>query len=134
MLVSNIEFVPGQKISQHLGMVQGNTVRAKHAGRDIMASIKNLFGGELVGYTELLQEAREEATERMIEQAESIGANAVIPSYSIILTFSGATVTFAGSGRSTGFANAVSAIIGIVRTRNNDAIIIEFLVFLFRAL
>jgi uncharacterized protein YbjQ (UPF0145 family) len=78
MLVSNIEIIPGKRIGKHLGMVQGNTVRAKHAGRDIMASLKNIFGGELVGYTELLQEAREEATSRMVEQAEAIGANAVI--------------------------------------------------------
>lgn len=78
MLVSNIEIVPGKKISKHLGMVQGNTVRAKHAGRDLMAGLKNIFGGELSGYTELLQEAREEATERMVKQAEAIGANAVI--------------------------------------------------------
>lgn len=78
MLVSNIEIIPGKRISKHLGMVQGNTVRAKHAGRDIMAGLKNIFGGELKGYTELLSEAREEATERMIKQAESLGANAVI--------------------------------------------------------
>ena len=78
MLVSNIEIIPGKRIHQHLGMVQGNTVRAKHAGRDIMASVKNIFGGELKGYTELLNEAREEATGRMVQQAEAIGANAVI--------------------------------------------------------
>lgn len=78
MLISNIEIVPGKKIVQHLGMVQGNTVRAKHAGRDIMAGLKNLFGGELKGYTELLSEAREEAVNRMTEQAQAIGANAVI--------------------------------------------------------
>jgi len=96
VLVSNIEFIPGQKIAQHLGMVQGNTVRAKHAGRDIMAGIKNLFGGELVGYTELLQEAREEATERMVEQAESIGANAVINvRYSTSSVTAGAAELFA---------------------------------------
>ena len=78
MLVSNIEIIPGKRIKTHLGMVQGNTVRAKHAGRDLMAGIKNIFGGELAGYTELLQEARDEATSRMIQQAEQIGANAVI--------------------------------------------------------
>ena len=78
MLVSNIEIIPGKRISRHLGMVQGNTVRAKHAGRDIMASVKNIFGGELKGYTELLTEAREEAIGRMVQQAEAIGANAVI--------------------------------------------------------
>jgi uncharacterized protein YbjQ (UPF0145 family) len=59
-------------------LVQGSTVRAKHAGRDIMAGIKNIFGGELKGYTDLLQEARESALERLQEQAESLGANAVV--------------------------------------------------------
>jgi uncharacterized protein YbjQ (UPF0145 family) len=76
--VTNIEVIPGKSITRHLGMVQGNTVRAKHAGRDIMAGFKNLVGGELKGYTELLTESREEATERMIEQARSMGANAIL--------------------------------------------------------
>lgn len=78
MLISNIEVIPGKRITKHLGMVQGNTVRAKHAGRDIMAGLKNIFGGELKGYTELLTEAREEAVARMVQQAEAVGANAVI--------------------------------------------------------
>ena len=78
MLITNIEVVPGKTITQHLGMVQGNTVRAKHVGRDLMAGLKNIFGGELKGYTELLTEAREEAVARMVQQAEAIGANAVI--------------------------------------------------------
>ena len=78
MLVTNIELIPGKRITHHLGMVQGNTVRAKHVGRDLMANVKNLFGGELNGYTELLQEARDQATDRMCEQARAIGANAVI--------------------------------------------------------
>jgi len=59
-------------------MVTGSTVRAKHAGKDILAGFKNIFGGELKAYTELMQEAREEATQRMIAQAEAIGATAVI--------------------------------------------------------
>ena len=59
-------------------MVNGNTVRAKHVGRDFMAGIKNVFGGELKGYTELLQESREESIQRMSDQAKAIGANAVI--------------------------------------------------------
>lgn len=96
MLVSNIEFIPGKKISKHLGMVQGNTVRAKHAGRDIMAGLKNIFGGELVGYTELLSEAREEATARMVAQAAAIGANAVINiRYSTSSVTAGAAELFA---------------------------------------
>ena len=78
MLISNMEVVPGKKITQHLGLVQGSTVRAKHAGRDIMAGLKNIFGGELKGYTELLSESRDEAIERLREQAQAIGANAIV--------------------------------------------------------
>lgn len=78
MMISNLELVHGQQIREHLGLVQGSTVRAKHVGRDMMASLKNVFGGELVGYTELLQESREEAMRRMIEQAEALGANAIL--------------------------------------------------------
>jgi uncharacterized protein YbjQ (UPF0145 family) len=78
MLISNMEIIPQQKIVKHLGLVQGSTVRAKHVGKDILAGFKNILGGELVAYTELMSEAREEATSRMIEQAESIGANAVL--------------------------------------------------------
>jgi len=78
MIITNIELIPGKRITKHLGLVQGSSVRAKHAGRDIMASLKNIFGGELKGYTELLQESREEAVNRMIQQAEAVGANAVL--------------------------------------------------------
>lgn len=78
MIISNIEVIPGRRVATHLGMVQGNTVRAKHAGKDIMAGFKNIFGGELKSYTELLTEAREEAVERMTRQAEAIGANAIL--------------------------------------------------------
>ena len=78
MLCSNTEDIPGQQIVEFYGVVTGSTVRAKHIGRDIAASLKNFVGGELKGYTELLQEAREEALHRMMEQARSVGANAVI--------------------------------------------------------
>ena len=78
MLVTNLEVIPGKNIHKHFGLVQGSSVRAKHVGKDIMASLKNIFGGELVAYTELLQESRKEATDRMIEQAKAIGANAVL--------------------------------------------------------
>lgn len=78
MLISNVEVIPGRNIQSHLGLVQGNTVRAKHVGRDLMAGLKNIFGGELVGYTELLTEAREEAVARMVQQAQAVGANAVL--------------------------------------------------------
>jgi len=78
VLVSNLEMVPGRRVRTHLGLVQGSTVRSKHVGRDLLAGLKNIVGGELKGYTELMQEAREEATQRMIAQAASIGANAVL--------------------------------------------------------
>jgi uncharacterized protein YbjQ (UPF0145 family) len=78
MILSNIEGVPGRTIREHLGVVSGSTVRAKHLGRDLMAGLKNLVGGELKGYTELLQEARQEATERMVTQAKELGADAVV--------------------------------------------------------
>jgi uncharacterized protein YbjQ (UPF0145 family) len=78
MILTNIESVPGKNIVEHFGVVSGSTVRAKHVGRDIMASLKNIVGGELKGYTELLQDSRNQATERMIEQAKQLGANAIV--------------------------------------------------------
>ncbi len=78
MLLSNLEIIPGKRVVKHLGLVQGSTVRAKHVGRDLMAGLKNIFGGELRGYTELLAESRAEAVSRMQEQAQAIGANAVL--------------------------------------------------------
>lgn len=78
MLLSNMETIPGKEIREFYGVVTGSTVRTKHIGRDIMAGLKNLVGGELVGYTELLQEARDDALERMKAQAMSLGANAVV--------------------------------------------------------
>ena len=78
MDISNTENIPGRQIVEFYGVVSGNTVRAKHIGRDIMAGLKNVVGGELKGYTELLQDSRKEATDRMIAQAESMGANAVV--------------------------------------------------------
>ena len=78
MLCSNTEDIPGQQIVEFYGVVTGSTVRSKHIGRDILDGFKNLVGGELKGYTELLQEARKEALDRMMDQARSVGANAVI--------------------------------------------------------
>ena len=78
MIISNTENVPGKTIVEFYGVVTGSTVRAKHIGRDIMAGFKNIVGGELTGYTELLMEARQEAITRMLNQAQSIGANAVV--------------------------------------------------------
>ena len=78
MQITNLETIPNTQIQQHLGLVQGSSVRAKHVGRDIMASLKNFFGGELKGYTELLSESREEAMGRMVQQAEAAGATAIL--------------------------------------------------------
>ena len=78
MIVVNTETIPGMRIVELKGLVQGNTVRAKHVGRDIAASFKNLVGGELKGYTELLVESRREALGRMIAQAEELHANAIV--------------------------------------------------------
>lgn len=78
MILTNTEEIPGKTIIACHGVVSGSTVRAKHAGRDIMASIKNIFGGELVGYTELLSESRDQAIERMQDQGKQMGANAIV--------------------------------------------------------
>jgi uncharacterized protein YbjQ (UPF0145 family) len=78
MIIVNTETVPGYEIVELCGLVQGNTIRAKHVGRDIAASLKNIVGGELKGYTELLTEARREALERMMAQAQQLRADAVV--------------------------------------------------------
>lgn len=78
MLLSNLESVPGHTITQQLDVVYGSTVRSKHVGRDFMAGLKNIVGGELKGYTELLEESRQEAMSRMIDKARALGANAVV--------------------------------------------------------
>ena len=78
MIVVNTETIAGYTIREVKGLVQGNTIRAKHLGRDVAAGLKNLVGGELVGYTELLIEARRQSLERMLAQAQQLGANAVV--------------------------------------------------------
>ncbi|MFT5452264.1 MAG: hypothetical protein ACI9N9_001754 [Enterobacterales bacterium] len=78
MIVTNTEEVVGREIVASFGIVSGSTVRAKHVGRDLMAGFKNIIGGELKGYTELLSEARDEAMSRMMAEASDLGANAVV--------------------------------------------------------
>ena len=78
MILTNVEVVPGKTIVEHFGLVSGSTIRAKHVGRDIMAGLKNIVGGELKDYTQLLTESRRQATERMIDQARELGANAIV--------------------------------------------------------
>ncbi len=78
MIVTNIESVPGKEIVEHYGLVCGSTVRAKNVFKDIGAGFKNIVGGELKSYTALLEEARQQAITRMIEQANQFGANAIV--------------------------------------------------------
>ena len=78
MVITNIETVPGKTVMEHFGLVSGSTIRAKHIGRDFMAGLRNLVGGELKGYTQLLQESRQQAMDRMIEEARLMGANAIV--------------------------------------------------------
>ncbi len=77
-LITTLENPPGYKIVRVLGLVTGNTVRARHIGRDIAASLRNIVGGEIKEYTELLKQSRRLAIERMIEEAKRLGANAVV--------------------------------------------------------
>ena len=78
ILLSNVETIPGRNIVEFYGVVSGSTVRAKHVGKDLLAGLKNIVGGELTSYTELLVEARQEALRRMIAEAQRLGANAVV--------------------------------------------------------
>jgi uncharacterized protein YbjQ (UPF0145 family) len=78
MLLSTTETIPGKTIVKYLGLVRGNTIRARHVGKDIVAGLRNLVGGEVVEYTKLLAESREQAIDRMVEEAKKLGANAIV--------------------------------------------------------
>jgi uncharacterized protein YbjQ (UPF0145 family) len=78
MLLSTTHTIPGKKIVKHLGFVRGNTIRARHVGRDIMAGLRNIVGGEISDYTKMMAESREQSIDRMIEEAEKRGANAIV--------------------------------------------------------
>ena len=78
MLIATTDEVSGKRIVEVFGLVRGNTVRARHVGRDLMAGLRNIIGGEITEYTNLLTEARNQATGRMIEEAEKLGGNAVV--------------------------------------------------------
>jgi uncharacterized protein YbjQ (UPF0145 family) len=78
MLLSTTETIPGRTITKHLGLVRGNTIRARHVGKDILACLRNLVGGEITEYTKLLGESREQALDRMTEEARKLGANAIV--------------------------------------------------------
>jgi uncharacterized protein YbjQ (UPF0145 family) len=78
LIVATTDSIPGKNIVETLGMVRGNTVRARHVGKDIMAGFRNIIGGEVNEYTKLLAEAREQSVQRMVEGAEELGGNAVV--------------------------------------------------------
>ncbi|MFQ6091829.1 MAG: YbjQ family protein [bacterium] len=78
MLLSTSNTIPGKKIVKHLGLVKGNTIRARHVGRDILAGLRHVVGGEISDYTKMMAESREQALDRMIDEAKRLGANAII--------------------------------------------------------
>lgn len=78
MLITTTDTIPGREVVETFGMVRGSTVRAKHIGTDIVASLRNLVGGEITGYSSLLAGAREQAIDRMKDEARRMGADAVI--------------------------------------------------------
>jgi uncharacterized protein YbjQ (UPF0145 family) len=78
MFLVTTEAVEGRKVEEVLGLVRGNTIRARHIGRDVMAGLRNIVGGEIKEYTRMLTQARDEALSRMVKEAEALGANAVL--------------------------------------------------------
>ncbi|MDF2152343.1 heavy metal-binding domain-containing protein [Vibrio sp. CAU 1672] len=78
MIYTTTDHIPGKEITEVLGVVSGNVVQSKHIGRDIMAGLKSIVGGEIRGYTEMMTEARNVAIQRMVDEAESKGANAIV--------------------------------------------------------
>lgn len=78
MLLSTTDEIDGKKIVKHLGLVRGNTIRARNIGRDILAILKNIVGGEISDYTKLMAESREQSIDRMVEEAKGLGANAIV--------------------------------------------------------
>jgi uncharacterized protein YbjQ (UPF0145 family) len=78
MILVTTDFVPGKTVKKSLGLCRGNTIRARHIGRDITAALKNVVGGEIRDYTKMMAESREQALDRMIEEAEGMGANAIL--------------------------------------------------------
>lgn len=92
MYLSTTDNIHGKKITKHLGLAKGNTIRARHIGRDIMAIVRHIVGGEISDYTKMMAESREQAIDRMIEDAQKKGANAVVKmSFSTSMIMSGAS-------------------------------------------
>ena len=92
MLMSTTDNIVGKKIVKQLGLAKGNTIRARHIGRDIMAIIRHMIGGEITDYTKMMAESREQALDRMIEDAQRLGANAIVRvSFSTQMVMGGAS-------------------------------------------
>ncbi len=78
MIITTTEFIQDRKVQRTLGLVRGNTIRSRHIGRDILAVFRNMVGGEISEYTKMMAEAREQAIDRMVEEADALGANAIL--------------------------------------------------------
>jgi len=78
MILTTTDSIPGKEIVKVLGLVKGNTIRARHLGKDIMAQLRNIVGGEVAEYTKMMAESREQAIDRLIKEAENLGANAIV--------------------------------------------------------
>ncbi len=92
MLLSTTDTIHGKKTVKHLGLARGNTIRARHIGRDIMALIRHVIGGEITDYTKMMAESREQALDRMAEDAQKLGANAIVHvSFSTQMVMGGAS-------------------------------------------
>lgn len=115
MQLSNLETLPNYTITQRLDVVYGSTVRSKHVGKDLLAQLKSVVGGELVAYTELLEEARQQALDRMIEKAAALGADAVVG-----IRFATSSVT-AGASELFVYGTAVKAVPTAPNQTSNQA-------------
>ncbi|MBL7166619.1 MAG: YbjQ family protein [Dehalococcoidales bacterium] len=78
MIITTVERIEGKNIARTIGLVKGSTIRARHVGRDIMAGLRGMVGGEITEYTKMMAESREQALQRMVEDAEKQGANAIV--------------------------------------------------------
>ncbi|MBI2873027.1 MAG: YbjQ family protein [Chloroflexi bacterium] len=78
MIIVTTDEIPGRRVTKVLGLVRGNSVRARHIGRDIVAALRNIVGGEVKEYAELMAQSREESVQRMVQRAEALGANAIV--------------------------------------------------------
>ena len=113
MMIATTDSLPGREISRTIGLVRGNTIRARHVGRDIMAVLRNIVGGEVTEYTKLMAEAREQALDRLSAEAERLGANAVVG-----LRF---TTSFVSTGAAELLAYGTAVVLDSDEPRRNES-------------